>query len=90
LVDPSVCSHDEILLNLLTSKTGYIAITSRLGSSNHLVLLENKRKEDGRKRKKDYGVLRGSLFWYNDSCFQNISKTFQPIFQAVVKWLPIG
>jgi hypothetical protein len=31
LVHCSVCPHDEILRNLLTSKTGYVAIASRLG-----------------------------------------------------------
>jgi hypothetical protein len=31
LVCCSICPHNEILQNLLTSKTGYVAIASRLG-----------------------------------------------------------
>jgi hypothetical protein len=38
LVHPSACPHDEILRNLLTSKTVYVAIASRLGFGNNLVL----------------------------------------------------
>jgi hypothetical protein len=32
-----VCPHNEILQNLLTSKTGYIKIASRLGIGINLV-----------------------------------------------------
>jgi hypothetical protein len=39
LVGPSVCSHDEIFRNPFFSKTGYVAIASRLGLGNHLVFL---------------------------------------------------
>jgi hypothetical protein len=39
LVRPSVCPHDEILQNLLTWKTGYVAIASRReeGRGNQLM-----------------------------------------------------
>jgi hypothetical protein len=38
-VGPSVCPHDEILQNLLTWKTGYIAIASRTGEGRGNQLL---------------------------------------------------
>jgi hypothetical protein len=38
-VHPSVCPHDEILQNLLMSKTGYVAIVSHLVLGNHLVYI---------------------------------------------------
>jgi hypothetical protein len=37
----SVCPHDKIFRNLLTSKTGYVAIPSRLGFGDNLVFLWN-------------------------------------------------
>jgi hypothetical protein len=40
LVGWSMCPHDEILQNLLTLKTGYVAIALRLGFGNNLVFLD--------------------------------------------------
>jgi hypothetical protein len=36
-IHPSICPHDEIMRNLLTSKTVYVAIALRLGFGINLV-----------------------------------------------------